>query len=364
LGRQHNAIKAADGDAYRVNRVVTDRNGASHVRYNRSYRGLSVLGGDFIIHNAPGGAFAGAAASQSAPLSLGTRPAVSSEAAIAVARQYFTGTINDVPTANLLVDARTDTARLAWEVVLPGMRPDGQTPSRLHVLDDATTGAYIDSWDDVEEVAGTGNSLYSGSVALDTTLSGSTYQLKDPVRGNGYTCDMNNGTSSCTLFTASSNVWGNGSTSNRQTAAVDAAFGAAKTYDYYKTTHGRNGIFGTGAGVPSRVHYGNNYVNAFWDGRQMTYGDGSGNGRPLTALDVAGHEMSHGVSQALANLTYSGESGGINEANSDIFGTLVEFYANTTADPGDYLIGEKININGNGKPLRYMYNPSLALRAR
>ena len=58
-------------------------------------------------------------------------------------------------------------------------------------------------------------------------------------------------------------------------------------------------------------------------------------------------------------LTYSGESGGLNEATSDIFGTMVEFYANNPADPGDYQIGEKININGNGTPLRYMYNPTL-----
>ncbi len=107
------------------------------------------------------------------------------------------------------------------------------------------------------------------------------------------------------------------------------------------------------------MHYGNNYVNAFWDGAQMTYGDGSSNSRPLVALDVAGHEMSHGVTEALAGLVYSGESGGLNEATSDIFGSMVEFYAAAPSDPGDYQIGEKININGNNTPLRYMYNPTL-----
>jgi Zn-dependent metalloprotease len=131
------------------------------------------------------------------------------------------------------------------------------------------------------------------------------------------------------------------------------------TFDYFKNIHGRNGIFGNGAGVPSRVHYGNNYVNAFWDGAQMTYGDGSGNAKPLVSIDVAGHEMSHGVTEALAGLVYSGESGGLNEATSDIFGNMVEFSANNTSDPGDYNVGEKIDINGNGTPLRYMYNPPL-----
>src|SRR3954470_23791118 len=90
----------------------------------------------------------------------------------------------------------------------------------------------------------------------------------------------------------------------------------------------------------------------------MTYGDGSGNTHPLTALDVAAHEMSHGVTAATAGLVYSGESGGLNEATSDIFAAGVEFYSNTTADPGDYLVGEKININGDGTPLRYMDKPS------
>ena len=90
----------------------------------------------------------------------------------------------------------------------------------------------------------------------------------------------------------------------------------------------------------------------------MTYGDGEGNTNPLTSLDVAGHEMSHGVTSNTAGLNYSGESGGLNEATSDIFGTGVEFYANNSADVGDYLIGEEININGDGTPLRYMDKPS------
>ncbi|MGN6088939.1 MAG: M4 family metallopeptidase, partial [Actinomycetales bacterium] len=100
-------------------------------------------------------------------------------------------------------------------------------------------------------------------------------------------------------------------------------------------------------------HYGSNYNNAFWDGTQMTYGDGPSNSQPLVSLDVAGHEMSHGVTENTANLTYSGESGGLNEATSDIFGTMVEFYANNPSDPGDYLIGEKL-----GTPFRYMDRPS------
>ena len=91
----------------------------------------------------------------------------------------------------------------------------------------------------------------------------------------------------------------------------------------------------------------------------MTYGDGGNVPRPLVSLDVAGHEMTHGVTVATGGLTYSGESGGLNEATSDIFGTMVEFYANNAADPGDYLHRREIDINGNGTPLRYMDKPCM-----
>jgi Zn-dependent metalloprotease len=292
---------------------------------------------------------------------VATTPKVTAAKALETAKANFSGTITAARGSELFVDASTGQGRLAWETTLHGWLADGQTPSKLHVITDAQTGALIGSFDEIETVTGTGNGIYTGNVSIDTTLSGSTYQLIDPVRGNGRTCDMNNGTSTCTNLTDADNVWGTGSNSSRQSAAVDAHFGAAKTFDYYKNVHGRNGIFGNGTGVPSRVHYGSSYVNAFWDGAQMTYGDGSGNAKPLVSLDVAGHEMSHGVTENVVpgGLTYSGESGGLNEATSDIFGTAVEFYAAAPGDPGDYQIGEEIDINGNGTPLRYMYNPSL-----
>ena len=140
---------------------------------------------------------------------------------------------------------------------------------------------------------------------------------------------------------------------------MDAQYGTNVTWDYYKFVHGRNGIFGNGTGSYNRVHYGNGYVNAFWDGTKMTYGDGDGvEFGPLVSLDVAGHEMSHGVTENTAGLTYSGESGGLNEATSDIFGTMVEFYAANTNDPGDYYIGEEFDLASHSG-FRRMDNPAL-----
>ncbi|WP_045741648.1 M4 family metallopeptidase [Actinoplanes rectilineatus] len=353
------AIGAVGDESYTAYRATIDSDGDAHVRYAREYEGLRVYGGDFVVHTNADGSLAGTSLGLTKPLTLSTKAKVAEATALKTAKARFEGKLTGTDQPELFVDASTGLGRLAWETVLHGWAPDGQTPSHLHVITDATSGKLIGQYDEIENVAGTGASIYSGTVGVDTTLSGSTYSLIDPERGNGSTCDMNNGTSTCTTFTDADNVWGTGTTASRQSAAIDAHFGAATTFDYFKNVHGRNGIFDDGRGVPSRVHYGNAYVNAFWDGAQMTYGDGAGNAKPLVALDVAGHEMSHGVTEHTAGLVYSGESGGLNESTSDIFGTAVEFYANTTSDPGDYDIGEKIDIRGTGAPLRYMYNPTL-----
>ena len=359
---QHKAeLRASGSDEFQMYSSKTDANGAGHVRYTRTYQGLRVSGGDIVIHTKADGTYAGASVGLSAPLTLATAPKVPAARAAATARAAFKGAITSVGTPELFVDASTGYGRLAWDTEVHGWAVDGKTPSRLHVVTDAVTGAFVAGHDEIMTVNGTGNSIYSGTVTVDTTLSGSTYQMVDPSHGNGRTCDMNNSTVTCTTFTDADNVWGDGTNGNRQSAGVDAHYGAALTFDYFKNVHARNGIFGNGAGVPSRVHYSSNYVNAFWDGAQMTYGDGSGNARPLVAIDVAGHEMSHGVTENVVpgGLTYSSESGGLNEATSDIFGSMVEFSANNASDAGDYLIGEKININGNGTPLRWMYDPTL-----
>jgi Zn-dependent metalloprotease len=247
---------------------------------------------------------------------------------------------------------------LAYETVVKGLQHDG-TPSELHIITDAATGKRLHSFEAIE--TGTGTGQYSGSVTLGTTAVSGGYTLADGTRGGHRTYDLNGGTSGTgTLFQDADDKWGDGTPGNRQTAAVDAAYGAQMTWDFYKSAFNRNGIRNDGVAAYSRVHYGNAYVNAFWSDQCfcMTYGDGAGNLKPLTSLDVAGHEMTHGLTSATAGLRYSRESGGLNEATSDILGTSVEFFANNTSDAGDYLIGEKIDIRGNGTPLRYMDKPS------
>jgi Zn-dependent metalloprotease len=349
-----------------VKDVVRDADGTVHTRYERTYAGLPVLGGDLVVHQAPTGETKGVTKAVKAAIKVASlKPAVAPDRAEKQALTAAQAAGSEKAAADQaprkVVWAAEGTPVLAYETVVGGLQDDG-TPNELHVITDAATGEKLYEYQGIE--TGSGKSLYSGTVSLGTYLSGSTYQLYDTGRGGHKTYNLARRTSGTgTLFTDADDIWGTGvasSSSTDQTAAVDAAYGAAVTWDFYKNTFGRSGIKNDGRAAYSRVHYGNAYVNAFWDDSCfcMTYGDGSGNTHPLTSLDVAGHEMSHGVTSNTAGLNYSGESGGLNEATSDIFGTGVEFYANNSADAGDYLIGEKININGNGTPLRYMDKPS------
>ncbi|MEU9552495.1 M4 family metallopeptidase [Streptomyces werraensis] len=348
-----------------VKDVVKDVDGTVHTRYERTYGGLPVLGGDLVVHEPADGARTVTKAVRTTVKVASVTPKVAAgkaeTQALAAAEKAGSERTEADSAPRKVIWAAEGTPVLAYETVVGGLQEDG-TPNELHVITDATTGEKLHEWQAVH--TGTGRSLYSGTVTLGTYKSGSAYQLYDTSRGGHKTYNLARGTSGTgTLFTDADDTWGTGaasSSSSDQTAAVDAAYGAQITWDFYKNTFGRSGIRNDGKAAYSRVHYGSNYVNAFWQDSCfcMTYGDGSGNTHPLTSLDVAGHEMSHGVTSVTAGLRYSGESGGLNEATSDIFGAGAEFYANNSSDAGDYLIGEKIDINGNGTPLRYMDKPS------
>ncbi|MDO0936737.1 M4 family metallopeptidase [Streptomyces sp. DG2A-72] len=349
-----------------VRDVMKDADGTVHTRYERTYAGLPVLGGDLVVHESASGNTKGITKATKAAIKVAdlspeiTKTAAETQAVkLAKAAGSTKSEAKNAP--RKVVWAADGKPTLAYETVVGGLQEDG-TPNELHVITDAATGEKLYEYQGIE--TGTGKSGYSGTVTLGTALSGSTYQMNDTSRGSHKTYNLARGTSGTgTLFTDADDTWGTGtfgSASSDQTAAVDAAYGAQETWDFYKSTFGRSGIKNDGKAAYSRVHYGNAYVNAFWSDSCfcMTYGDGEGNVKPLTSLDVAGHEMTHGVTSNTAGLNYSGESGGLNEATSDIFGTAVEFYAANSSDVGDYLIGEKIDINGDGSPLRHMDKPS------
>ncbi len=140
-----------------------------------------------------------------------------------------------------------------------------------------------------------------------------------------------------------------GSRKSKDSSVNEAYDGSGATYDLYWQIFKRNSIDGRGGRIDSSVHYGENYDNAFWDGRQMVYGDGDGEiFRPFTkALDVIGHELTHGVTQYTANLNYRGQSGALSESFSDVFGSLVKQYRRgETAAEADWLIGQGLFMPG------------------
>ncbi|MFC0038688.1 M4 family metallopeptidase [Actinomadura rayongensis] len=365
-------LKAGPDTSLKVTGVIVDRDGSTHTRMTRTYRKLPVLGGDLVVHQTRAGGWKGAS------LGLAQAPAAAApKVAASDAEKKAAGKGHEVTGgAQLVYEARTAdrVPRLAWRFAVEGWQADG-TPSRVYVSVDARTGRVLTREETIESATGQGKSLYSGTVPLETTVQGGGYgyTLTDPSRGGTYTGDAKNQSDLCflifcfwrapsTALTDTDNVWGDGTPGDRATVAVDAQYGTSVTWDFYKTLFGRNGIAGNGKGSYNRVHYGDKYANAFWDDSCfcMTYGDGDGtNFGPLTSLDVTAHEMSHGVTSSTAKLAYTGESGGLNEATSDIFAAAVEFFAKNGKDVPDYLVGEKIVLPGSGRTaLRYMDRPS------
>ena len=226
---------------------------------------------------------------------------------------------------------------------------------RADVYVDAKTGQVIFENKRIHHanVPATGTSLYNGSVSFTADNAAGPYRLRQNSDGGGIqTYNLKNGTNynNAVDFTSSSTNFTTSAT------GVQAHFGAEKTYKYFYQKYGRNSYNNAGAVIKSYVSYSSNYVNAFWDGSRMTYGDGDGtNYGPLVSLDICGHEISHGVTEYSANLVYSYQSGALNESFSDIFGESIEKFASGT---NDWLMGDDIGAGGSGGALRSMSNPN------
>jgi len=148
-------------------------------------------------------------------------------------------------------------------------------------------------------------------------------------------------------------------------AAVNEAYdGAGFTYDLFWKAYERDSLDAAGMPLDSTVHFQRDYDNAFWDGKQMVYGDGDGElfNRFTLALDVIGHELTHGVTQSTSNLNYSGQSGALNESYSDVFGSLVkQWQRGQLASEADWLVGQGLfTSHVNGVALRSMKEPGTA----
>ena len=257
-------------------------------------------------------------------------------------------------------------------------------PVYYDTIVDAKTGAVVAQWKALQTVIGTGNSQYNGAVPINTSQSGSSFQMLDSTRGTGGKfggmaitnanhASADNPTPG-TIYTNSSNTWGDGqqyinggstTNANGQTAAVNALWGLMNTYDTNKNVLGWQSLDGNNTATYIAAHVDTAYDNAFFDPscKCMYIGDGGSSFYNLGSIDVIGHEMSHGITDATSNLVYAGESGGLNESHSDIGGEMVEAYARAggtgtviPATGNDWMTGKE--IARNGQPLRWLYKPS------
>lgn len=218
-----------------------------------------------------------------------------------------------------------------------------------HYFIDAENGNVIDHYNGAHEVTAFGTGVFGKRQMFEAEAVDNGFRLFDVTRGSGIVTYDNTGGRNVDVISRNK-MFTDGS-------AVDAHANAQTTYDYFLDTFGRNSVDDRGQILISAVHVGTNWNNASWNGRQMSYGDGDGiRFHPLAAgLDVAAHEMSHGVIQHTANLIYRNESGALNESFADIFGAMV--------DRDDWLIGEDIMANG-AIGLRSLEDPAALIENR
>ena len=337
-------LQPSTDDAY-VQKSVTASGAAKYIAYERTYKGLPVTGGDFVVVTDTAGATKYTSVSQTQSIgNLSTAAKLASADAEAVARKQLTS-VNNVEGTKLVVYTLGGAAKLAYETTLNGTGAEGY--SRLTVDVDANTGALLNKTEHVTH--GTGTGWINGSVSIATTLSGSTYSMKTPTYPTVTCQDAANNTT----FSGTDDVWGNGTGTNKETGCVDALYVAQKELSMLSTWLGRNGFNGSGGGWPIRV--GLNDQNAYYDGSQIQIGKNTA-GQWIASADVLGHEAGHGIDDTTPGAISNGNT---QEFVADTFGAATEWFANNPNDPPDYQVGEEINLVGSG-PIRYMYNPSLA----
>jgi bacillolysin len=237
---------------------------------------------------------------------------------------------------------------LAWKFDVYAQAPI----SRAYVYVDAHSGEVVFQDAIIKHAAATGTfaTKYAGSQSSTTGTTTGGYFLREATRGSGietYNCKKGNSYTAAVDFVDADNSWTEYANANFDNAALDAHWGAQAVYDYWKNVHARNSYNNAGAKIKSYVHFddtpgdGKGYENAYWNGSVMTYGDGYTRFDPLTSLDVCAHEIGHAVCSSTANLTYSNESGALNEGFSDIWGAAVEYYK--APNKATWLIGEDID---------------------
>lgn len=402
-------VGLGENDEMRIFKEEKDHLGFTHFTYQQYYKGIKVEKGIYKVHHKEGfiqsmnGAFFSISEKFNIVANMNGEKALEKALKHVGAEKYMWENPNEeallkkdkdnpkasyFPKAELVIYPLNKTA-LNKKITVPTLAYKfdiyAQKPlSRAYIYVNAHTGEIIQKVDIIHNnfntnnkktkiptkkkflVAGTADTRFSGTQNIETTLIGSNYVLRDATRGNGVeTYNMQTGTdySSAIDFEDADNNWTSAEWDNaaKDNAALDAHYATMQTYDYFFNEHGRNSIDGAGFTLKSYVHYDLNFVNAFWDGSRMTYGDGDGSVEPLTVLDIVAHEVGHGLMSFTADLDYSDavESGAMNEGFSDIWAICVEDYSIDPSNPDDadkniWVVGEETGLS-----IRSPENPKL-----
>ena len=377
-------------DELRPLRTETDELGMVHQRYQQYYRGVKVEHGELSVHARTGRIESLSGELLRAATMPAVQPALSEASALQQALQAVGAKVYQwqVPGEEQALRATTHNAKatyqpkgelvlvrdarqaaataplvLAWKFNIYAHQP----VSRALLYVDAQTGQLVlrDAIIKHLDATGTGATRYLGPRPIYADQFGGGYRLRESVHGKGVVtlnAKKSNSYAAAVDFVDNDNNWtaAEYDNANFDNAALDAHVGAQVTQDYWTTVHGRDSYDNKGSVLLSYVHYddvpgGAGFENAYWNGTCMTYGDGATTFKPLTALDVCGHEIGHAVCETTAGLIYQNESGALNEGLSDIWGACVEYHLDPAKQT--WAIGEDIMKAGGA--LRSMSNPGL-----
>ncbi|MCC6817828.1 MAG: M4 family metallopeptidase [Bacteroidia bacterium] len=361
----------------------TDQLGFKHFRYYQFYKGYKIEGAEVIIHQ-KNNITTSINGRYFPNLSMDAKVSITSQLAMNNAMNLYagstfmweipkeeqllklkTGNPNATykPVPHLIIYSTNDTGRnedfkLVYEIDLYVAAPQH---TRQLIYIDAVSGQLVDHYEQICSIdkVGIAHTKYSGIKSIQCDSIGTdSFILMDNSRGKGiYTIDARviSVDDSSRNFLDTDNVWNNVN-QYQDEVATDVHWGSALTYDYYKSTFNRDSYDDSGSMILSRVHIGENYNNAFWDGYSANYGDGDNiKYTPLVSLDICSHELTHGVTGNTAKLRYRNESGALNESFSDIFAKAVEQYLDSINFT--WYIADKIVI-GSTKAFRNLSNPN------
>ncbi|NRA60376.1 MAG: M4 family metallopeptidase [Psychrobium sp.] len=360
------SLGLATNESLSVVKTYVETNGDVTTRYQQMFNGIPVIGDHAIISRHTDGSFKyahGAIVNGIATDLSNTSPKVTLDGALKKAKMLslpasplrlnFSTSVENETSRLAIWQDNSGTARLVYEV---SFMQHGSTPSRPYYILDAKTGEVLESFDNLQtaNATGPGGNAKTGKYQygtdfgfLDVIQSGNNCVMSTT---NVKTINLNHGTSGSSAFSFICPENTVKSINGAYSPLNDAHFFGGVVFDMYNQWINTAPL---SFQLEMRVHYSSNYENAFWDGSAMTFGDGQNTFYPLVSLDVSAHEVSHGFTEQNSGLVYSGKSGGLNEAFSDMAGEAAEYFMNGS---NDWQVGAQI-FKGNGA-LRYMNEPT------